>query len=431
MKISTKRANDILIERHPEPEELEQFPFGGLLHQLYTSKENEGYPAHGKKVLAAMNTLLGNDPDKLLPDRGGDAEEHLLDDVQREIQRHFGKFDADTRALFRVAALYHDIGKYIIKERHPTVGWYTMEYLNPGEKDDLRALLGGREDYRQLLMIMIRDHDEFGVLSTGEASYPILLRAANSLGNNVDDQRQILSAVMWLNLADMAGTDGLELTIDDIKKTISDWRWFLDALEPPKPPEARKERLDEFVIKAASQEDLVEQRICRLLLEASREVPRRYDELRKPSNKGLMVSHLVRELIRTVYPTDIPRQNFASDFTRICKLDYGKRFFASVVEYFEGPPESGEKRLLPKWARERVGTDDLIYAVLAILRRITSTYSAMTRSENGGGNLIGVEMKDLTPRNAPEKTAQIIKLLHDSHYPGLSWMMSDCLAWYF
>ena len=47
------------------------------------------------------------------------------------------------------------------------------------------------------------------------------------------------------------------------------------------------------------------------------------------------------------------------------------------------------------------------------------------------GSLIGVEMKDLTPRNAPEKTAQIIELLHKSHYPGLSWMMSDCLAWYF
>ena len=428
MKISPKVANDILSERFPTPDELELFPFGKLLKSMWDNKDN-GYQDHGPKVLIAMNILLSNEPNKLLKNRLDDSEDFLLIDTKREIERHFGNFNASTRALFRVAALYHDIGKYIIKERHPTVGWYTMEYLNPIEKNDLRSLLGDREDYLQLLMIMIRDHDEFGVLSTGEASYPILLRAANSLGNNTDDQKQIISAIMWLNLADMAGTPGLDMTMEDVKKTISDWKWFLDALDRC---DNGLERIDDYIIKEAGREYMVEERICRLLLEASRDVPRRYEELRLPTNRGLMVSHLVREQIRTVYPTEIPRRDFAFQFTHLCKLDYGKRFFASLVEYYEGPPESGEKsRSLPKWAKERVETVDLIYAVLAILRRLTSTYSAMSHSEGGPGRLIGVEMKDLTPRNAPEKTAQIIKLLLDSHYPGLSWMMSDCLAWYF
>ena len=86
---------------------------------------------------------------------------------------------------------------------------------------------------------------------------------------------------------------------------------------------------------------------------------------------------------------------------------------------------------MPLWAEKRVATTDLVYAVLAILRRITSTYSAMVNVENGLGNLIGVEMKDLTPRNVLEKTARIIDLLLKSHYPGLSWMMSDVPVWYF
>jgi hypothetical protein len=429
MKITPKEANDILSKRYPTPDELERFPFGGLLCSLWNRQDNDGieYRDHGPKVLDAMNMLLGNEPNNLLQGKLDDSDEHLLNNTKLDIDRIFGYFNPNTRALFRVAALYHDIGKYIIKERHPTIGWYTLEYLNPGEKDDLRSLLGDREDYLQLLMIMIRDHDEFGVLSTGEASYPILLRAIKSLGNNADDQKQIISAIMWLNLADMAGTASLVVTADDLKKFIHDWEWLLNVIDVC---HQKKERLDDYLIREASDEDLVQERITRLLLEACRGVPRRDEELRKKLRPD-QVSAKVRKAISTVYPTDNPNRSFASELTHICKLDYGKRFFTSLVEYYEGPPVSGEKRFLPKWAEKYVDTEDLIYSVLAILRRLTSTYSAMTRSEAGPGSLIGVEMKDLTPRNAPEKTAQIIELLHKSHYPGLSWMMSDCLAWYF
>jgi hypothetical protein len=429
MKITATEANDILSSRYPTPEEMERFPFGKLLRSLWERKDGDGadFRVHGPKVLESMNLLLGSEPNRLLGGQVEDEDEHVLNATKQEIERIFSYSTSSTRMLFRIGALYHDIGKYIIKERHPTIGWYTMEYLNPEEKDELRSLLGGHEDYLQLLLLMIRDHDEFGVISTGEGSYPILLRAANSLGSHFDDQKRILSAIMWLNLADMAGTPGLVLSAADVKKVIHDWEWMLNAINVC---HAKGERLDDYVIREASREDLVEERITRLLLEACRGISRRDRELRQESSHE-KVRAKVRNAINTVYPTDNPRLGFASELTHICKLDYGKRFFSSLVEYFEGPPGSGEKRLLPKWSSEYVKTDDLIYSILAILRRLSSTYSAMTKSEVGSGNLIGVEMKDLTPRNAPEKTAQIIELLHTSHYPGLSWMMSDCLAWYF
>jgi hypothetical protein len=288
---------------------------------------------------------------------------------------------------------------------------------------------------------MIRDHDEFGVLSTGEASYPILLRPANSLGDDPFDQKRIISAIMWLNLADIAGTPGIELIPYDLHKVLNDLEWFLNALDHCSDG---KEQLDRYVIKEASKERLVVRRISRLLLEASRDVPSRLAELRKPSpheyigsdmkKTGMeewMVHRLVRQQLETVYSTQIPRRIFAREFTHICKMDYGKRFFKSLVEYCEGPQTSPGHMNLPRLSKERIETEDLIYFVLAILRRMSSTYSAMERIEGDVGNLIGVEMKDLTPRNAPEKTAQIIELLIRSHYPGLSWMMSDCLAWYF
>ena len=78
-----------------------------------------------------------------------------------------------------------------------------------------------------------------------------------------------------------------------------------------------------------------------------------------------------------------------------------------------------------------MSADDVIYAAFAVLKCITVTYAAMMRSDEGLGNLIGVELKDITPDNAPEKTKRIIELIVTSHYPGLTWMMSDTPAWYF
>jgi hypothetical protein len=415
-KITFSEVEKILSERFPEPDELKRFPYGQYLYSLWSREDADGkeYREHGPKVLHAMNTLLSKEPEKIIKYNNDDETKALLEDTQRLIRDYFDRFDRNGQALFRLAALYHDIGKYIIKERHPTVGWYTMEYLNPSEKESLINLLGNREDYLQLLLILIRDHDEFGVLSTGEASYPILLRAANSLGYKTEDSARVISSIMWLNLADMVGTPNLDINKEDLSKTIYDWKWFMERLEEA----SSEKRLEDIVIQKASMEELVVERICRLLLEASRSIPKRHAELQKESSGVPMVHQLVRKQLQTVYPTTKPREEFAFQFTHICKLDYGKRFFEKLVEYYENQ-------------KEPLDTQRLVYSVLAILRRLTSTYLAMIHAEGKTGNLIGVEMKDLTPRSAPEKTTQIIELLVQSHYPGLSWMMSDCLAWYF
>src|SRR3972149_2959110 len=75
-------------------------------------------------------------------------------------------------------------------------------------KEPEKLLKYNLDDYLQLLLVLIRDHDQFGVLSTGEASYPILLRAANSLGYKNEDAARVISASRRLNLADMAGRPG-------------------------------------------------------------------------------------------------------------------------------------------------------------------------------------------------------------------------------
>ena len=424
MSITEHEANVILEAGFPE-KDMERFPYGDLLKRLWDG--DKGYQEHGKKVMDAMNCLLSDTPGNVLGTIGDPDTKTRVQLTKIAVTKCFEPYNDTTRLLFRLAALYHDIGKYIIKERHPTIGWYTMEYLKPADKADLLGLLNNRQDYLELLLIMVRDHDEFGVLCTGEASYPILLNATTSLSNLDADKKKIISAIMWLNLADIVGTLSSHLTLDTVNNVIDDWEWYLKALELCK---AKGQTLEEYVIKESGSEDMVVERISRLLIEASHNFRERYHELTQPNPHGSYVHQLVRNQLRRVYTTHNLRQVFASEFTHVCKLDYAKRFFVRLIEYCDGKPKNQTMTdFLGSYADERKKSETLIYNVFAILRCITSTYKAMIHSDDGVGNLIGVEMKDLTPDNAREKTAEICRLLVEEHYPGLSWMMSDCPAW--
>ena len=412
--ITLKEVNELLQDRYPtSQDDLNRLPFAKYLQELW--KTGEEYQKHGPRVLDSMNVLLGDQPGEVVKGEAARQQIWNLQDVISKIRGLVG-WDERTDALFRIAALYHDIGKYIIRERHPVIGWYIMQYIDAEEREKLRKLLDNEDDFR-LLMIMLRDHDQFGVLCTGEASYPILLRAA-SLGDSLDAKKRVVSALLLCNLADIAAT--FDVDGETIDKLVCDWKWFLEALEHCS---ENRLRLDEYVIYETSRIPRVCERIRRLLAESSRDWKDRRGELNN--------EQLIGDQLETVFGSENAKREFASQFTRICKLDYGKRFFAALMEYSEGPPSGKEKRKLELWSNERMKTEDVIYAVFAILKRITSAYATMVRSDNGPGNLIGVELKDLTPENAPEKTARIIDLIVTSHYPGLTWMMSDAPAWYF
>jgi hypothetical protein len=157
----------------------------------------------------------------------------------------------------------------------------------------------------------------------------------------------------------------------------------------------------------------VSERVRRLLMEASRKYPARREEFDD--------EQLIASCLQTVFGSENGMREFANQFTYVCKLDYGKRFFDALIRYCEEDSKAGRRR----------SKDEVIYAAFAVLKRITVTYAAMIRSGDGLGNLIGVELKDLTPDNAPEKTNRIIELIVSIHYPGLTWMMSDTPAWYF
>ncbi len=418
-RITPDEANELLrrLDFTELQRRLKDFPFGDFLQALWISPD---YQPHGKAVQRVMEALLSRDLTAVLADptaplgyRASRAQCDRLTGAISDIRaKIFPQWDSETEALFRIAALYHDIGKYIIKDRHPTLGWHIVQYLDPEEKVKLRQLLGNNEERFRLFMIILRDHDEFGVISTGEASAPILLRAAESV-QDPDSQKQVISALFLFTLADMAGIPKLRLNGKDTDKLIVDWEQFLAALDYCS---ENRINLDEYVIQQAGETRNVCERIRRLLTESSREYPSRYVELDD--------LQFIEDQLQTVFSSKNARDEFATLFTHVCKLDYGKRFFEVLIEYSERPgaqdPTNG-----------RMTKEDVVYAALAILKRITTTYAAMIRSDSSSGNLIGVELKDLKPETAPEKATRILELIISSHYPGLSWMMSDTPAWYF
>ena len=132
--------------------------------------------------------------------------------------------------------------------------------------------------------------------------------------------------------------------------------------------------------------------------------------------------------LQTVFGSDNTVREFALHFTHICKLDYGKRFFRGLIDHCDWPVEYDQPYSIEKAAK---AADAATYAIYGVLKRITTTYTGMMGIRGSRGNLIGVELKDLAPDAAPEKTARIAELILMSHYPGLTWMISDTPAWYF
>jgi hypothetical protein len=123
----------------------------------------------------------------------------------------------ETWKRLRLAAFLHDIGKSLDPSRHPILGWHVMVDLASvvpsdrqaaerlcAELEDLKPTKGVAAGYRYLASL-VRDHDKFGNLTTGEASFVALARIA-SIGGGPQSLWQQVRDTWLLTLADIAGT---------------------------------------------------------------------------------------------------------------------------------------------------------------------------------------------------------------------------------
>jgi len=126
-RLSFSEADDILKQGYPDDKTLRKFPLGDLLVSI--PKVDGRYPQHIERVFEGIEMLLSQERYKVVSDWRTQPQ-HAADFIL-VCDRIFGSqqspeglltLGAHTERFFRLLALYHDIGKSVIVERHPVVG---------------------------------------------------------------------------------------------------------------------------------------------------------------------------------------------------------------------------------------------------------------------------------------------------------------------
>jgi hypothetical protein len=314
--------DDLLINRgYPSREELQSFPLGKLLLQLDGSAWTSGGRAVELYEKDHPNSRdLGKDEQDLsveeLEERLREQERILYNEKITEVYRHhiiyvikaavllttnsyyrilersdiwaiepfasYGQFlqsktpdstlgpnESFFRKFLRFAALYHDIGKTVNRERHGLLGRHILETLSDGETTELRKLLrDDGEDYFSLLIELVGHHDLFGTLCTGEASRPILLDALR-----LKDPAKVLGCQATLNIADIFSTlraKNLKMDMRIFETVLDDWKFMTDRIkeERAREPILFQASMEKTILFYSQQREYAAERIRRMLVSA-------------------------------------------------------------------------------------------------------------------------------------------------------------------
>jgi len=436
-ELTREKVDELLSQRFPSAQELELFPLSSVLKDIaevdprYYGDDKNG---HIHRVMRGINILTGKTPFKITEE--WDENEAVLDPICREFMALLDNFfngmyfnssalnTSNIKSFLRICAFYHDIGKGIITERHPTVGWHLIKDVHSKEvKEKLYPLILGKdvekwnrnpsESYKNLtkeekrllvlFVTVIKYHDLFGVLSTGEASYPVMLDLIPLTGANVDEAIQLFYILFILNLADVYGSvdkifphkvkyfcHDLKLLIKVITECSGDRKTFFDSL-----------------VKISQKTESTIHRITRFLMEGA---PKEWkEELDKDPE-------IINDSFKNA--TIAGQYRFCNNFALFCKLDYSLSF----------------KILMMKVAKDR-GKDvsSPVAKIIEYLVHLEREYGDLCMRDDGTRRRLGLQLSGLTrkPKNHNESKIgnTICKLLLD-YDKGREWASSECTVWF-
>ncbi|MBM3211751.1 hypothetical protein FJZ33_06010, partial [Candidatus Poribacteria bacterium] len=260
------KDNENVYDISKDEEELKIFlyniPFGEEIEEL-----GDRNAKHVKSVLSHMNSLI----EKPFCDGFKDIWDKLLDKNgilnQKLPEEHPWKGKIDI--LLRIAALYHDIGKVIISERHSLEGFYYFAHVKPSQRGKLEKILGegdillGAERFK-ILSNMLKYHDLWGVLSTGEGSVIVLLDVLPYHIAHPIDQITTLSLLLLINMADIMEAIEPERYDSKAKLLSEEWEKLCKEVEESK---GDRQELTNNLIRKDQREAIAIERIRRLLCE--------------------------------------------------------------------------------------------------------------------------------------------------------------------
>jgi hypothetical protein len=393
----------------PTPALLAELPFGkdlaGLVDHDRDPKDNRDTPGHVRAVVKkalqinehGLSAVVQTDNDELLFEMADlECDYQAIFESPEMVDRGWSAQAA--KGYIAVAALYHDIGKIIQRDRHPTIGYYHLQY-SP-EQGALRDMFRTELDH-WLFLHIIRFHDVFGVVSTGEGSLAALVDLIPMREMSEAERLGLMHLFLRINLADIAGT--VPVREAKILHMMADLRRAASAMpsggKGTRPTEGLAFR--EALIEADTSVGRAVARIQRMLAEPG---------LPEYQDPGLDIV-IERELM-AIQGSNV--RQFAQTFSHVCKLDYLLRFVRALQNHAK---ENGKPVRM------------VVNAFVAMLCRVVNEYGDLTFRTGGDRRRIGIALKGWT--REPGMTAKLCSMLFDDTHLALQWATEEATAWFY
>lgn len=405
----SKLIHTLATDPWPSDKLLGELPFGrdlgGLVDHTRDPKDNRDTPGHVRAVVKkalhinenGLSAVLKTDNEDLLYQMA-DLECDYLAIYESPEMAARGWSAQAAKGYIAVCALYHDIGKIIQRDRHPTIGYYHLLYGPEGAA--LRNQFRTELDH-WLFLHIIRNHDVFGVVSTGEGSLAALVDLIPMREMSEAERLGILHLFLRINLADIAGT--VPVRESKIRHMMTDLRRAAQAMpsggKGTQPTEGLSFR--EALIDADISVGHAVARIQRMLAEPG---------LPEYQDSGLDI--IIERELMAIQGSNV--RQFANTFSHVCKLDYLLRFV----------------RALQNHAREQgrpVRT--VVSGFVALLCRVVNEYGDLTQRAGGDRRRIGIALKGWT--REPAATAQLCSMLFNDTHLALQWATEEASAWFY
>lgn len=404
-----KLLQALQVDPWPDADLLALLPFGrdlaGLVDHDRDPKDNRDTPGHVRAVVKkalqinehGLSAVVQTDSQELLYQMAELECDYLAIYESPEMAARGWSAQA-AKAYIAVCALYHDIGKVIQRDRHPTIGYYHLQY-SP-EQAALRTMFRTELDY-WLFLHIIRFHDVFGVVSTGEGSLSALVDLIPMREMSEAERLGILHLFLRINLADIAGT--VPVREAKIRHMMTDLRRAAAAMpaggKGTQPTEGLAFR--EALIEADTSVGRAVARIQRMLAEPG--LPEYQDE-------GLDIV-IERELM-AIQGSNV--RQFANTFSHVCKLDYLLRFVRALQNHAKAHGKPVRM---------------VVNAFVALLCRVVNEYGDLTYRVGGDRRRIGIALKGWT--REPGTTDKLCSMLFDDNHLALQWATEEASAWFY
>jgi hypothetical protein len=208
----------------------EDLPHAELLQKMASLEKRD--VKHFEAVVRHMNNLLDNNLGEVIDLSGSrnsiarDSKGYKnLEKIIVKINKEKDKEDIKTFLLY--TALYHDIGKAIIRPRHGPEGADIIK--DSGLKDRKKFYnLGFKRPDFFFMSDLIRFHDYLAMVGTGEVSYLIFAEVLYPLSNvslsSAEYAERFLDYLLLLNLADIAGSIEGKVSSEDFTVLMHDFK---------------------------------------------------------------------------------------------------------------------------------------------------------------------------------------------------------------